>query len=440
MALSRSMLRTAGSPAGQDSLRVPRRRIGRSDGSLPRIGGVKFIVRSLLVLLVLAGLAACDSSSASKASSSSGGSSPSASSGASAGNSSDAAASLSTNVNNDQTNVPVNTRLSVKASDGKIDSVKVASADGRTTVPGATSGTTWTASDLLEPGVTYTLDASATGTNGKTTSKTVKFTSQSLTLQQQTYATISPTSGTFGVAMPIIVTFDVPIKDKAAFQRQMTVTSTPAQEGSWNWISDTVAHWRPKNYWQPGTKVHVSIAVNGVAAGNGIYGQSSKRADFTIGSSTTSVVDVNKHTLTVTESGKVVKVIPVTTGQPGMASREGIKVIMEKYVTKDMDSATVGYPKGSANYYNLKNVQYAMRLTNSGEFVHAAPWSVWAQGKENVSHACVGMSVANAGWFFGQSKIGDPIKFVGSTRALEANNGWTDWNVPWSTWVKGSAL
>jgi lipoprotein-anchoring transpeptidase ErfK/SrfK len=132
-------------------------------------------------------------------------------------------------------------------------------------------------------------------------------------------------------------------------------------------------------------------------------------------------------------------VVPITTGKAGFLTRNGIKVVMEKFVSKVMDAQTIGIHPGDANYYKL-TVPYAMRVTNSGEFVHAAPWSVANQGLANVSHGCVGMSMANGRWFYSQSHIGDVIQVVNSPRHLEPGNGWTDWNVPWSQWRQGSAL
>ena len=45
--------------------------------------------------------------------------------------------------------------------------------------------------------------------------------------------------------MPVIVTFDLPVTDRALFEKHMHVTSTPAQRGSWYWLSDREAHFRP---------------------------------------------------------------------------------------------------------------------------------------------------------------------------------------------------
>jgi lipoprotein-anchoring transpeptidase ErfK/SrfK len=152
-----------------------------------------------------------------------------------------------------------------------------------------------------------------------------------------------------------------------------------------------------------------------------------------------STVDVARHTLTVRRNGQVLRIVPITSGKAGFLTRNGTKVVLEKHVLKVMDSATVGIPKGSPDYYKL-DVPYALRVTWSGEFVHAAPWSTANQGLANVSHGCVGMSLSNAIWLFNLSTVGDVIKVINSPRTLEPGNGYTDWNVPWKQWRKGSAL
>jgi lipoprotein-anchoring transpeptidase ErfK/SrfK len=143
--------------------------------------------------------------------------------------------------------------------------------------------------------------------------------------------------------------------------------------------------------------------------------------------------------MTVRKNGKVVRTIPITTGKEGFTTRAGIKVIVTKERYRVMDSTTVDIPAGSADSYRLK-VEYAMRLTWSGEFLHAAPWSVSSQGHRNVSHGCTGMSTANARWLYDNSNIGDVVEFVNSPRGLESGNGYTDWNVAWAKWTAGSAL
>ena len=132
-----------------------------------------------------------------------------------------------------------------------------------------------------------------------------------------------------------------------------------------------------------------------------------------------STVDVARHTLTVRRNGKVLRVVPITSGKAGFLTRNGTKVVLEKHVLKVMDSATVGIPKGDPDYYHL-DVPYALRVTWSGEFVHAAPWSTANQGLANVSHGCVGMSVSNAIWLFNLTHIGDVIKVINSPRIAGA--------------------
>jgi lipoprotein-anchoring transpeptidase ErfK/SrfK len=88
------------------------------------------------------------------------------------------------------------------------------------------------------------------------------------------------------------------------------------------------------------------------------------------------------------------------------------------------------------------DVEYAVRISNNGEFVHAAPWSVAQQGRSNVSHGCINLSTANAAWFFGFARPGDPVEVKNSIGPAlgRADGDIYDWTVPWSTWQAGSAL
>ena len=114
---------------------------------------------------------------------------------------------------------------------------------------------------------------------------------------------------------------------------------------------------------------------------------------------------------------------------------------MEKFSSIDMDAATTGVDSDRSRTTTTSRTSAGRcALTNSGEFLHAAPWSVGSQGRANVSHGCTGMSTADAEWLYDQSERGDVVKYVNSPRPLEDRNGWTDWNVPWETWTSGSAL
>jgi lipoprotein-anchoring transpeptidase ErfK/SrfK len=340
--------------------------------------------------------------------------------------------------------VPVDTRVTASADKGTLEkaSLSYVSKKGNTvSVDGSLDGGTWTAGDLLEPGVKYTLALKATSADGQTTEETRTFRTAKLTLDQQVYVAVSPRDGgTVGVGMPVIVRFDLPVVDKASFEKHMKVTTSPAQDGSWYWLSSREAHWRPATYWKPGTTVKVDAQLNGVPAGGGRWGEMSRTSEFTIGRSVIAKVDLKKHQMKVVINGKVAKTIPVTGGQPGFITRSGVKVIMDKVTNITMRAETIGLKKGDPGYYSDTPVKWALRVTNSGEFLHSAPWSVKDQGVRNVSHGCTGMSDANAEWVYKNMIIGDVVETTGTDRPMTMGNGYADWNLSAAKWAAGSAL
>ena len=409
-----------------------------------RTAATRRAVASATILMAATALAGCTASSADDGSSTS--------DGASAGDGSTVAESpapeektvsdarISVNVPRKKA-VPVSTVVEVTATDGQLERVRVAGAGGR--LPGSLSedGTRWRADERLEPGATYQLRSVAVDEDGLTKKVERTFRSQQLTLDDQTYASNAPVDGeTVAVGMPVIDNFDIPVTDKAEVERHLSVESKPAQRGTWHWISDNEVHWRPKTYWKAGSDVTVTADINGVDAGNGIYGQEDRQTSFHVGSRVVMAIDVASHTMRVNENGKTLRTLPISAGKPGFTTRSGIKVIIEKFRYKDMDAATTGVSENDPNYYNISNVEYAQRVTYSGEFLHAAPWSVGSQGSANVSHGCVGMSTENAGWLYGITKVGDVVEVTGSDRPMEPDNGYGDWNVPFKTYQTASAL
>ena len=352
------------------------------------------------------------------------------------------AVSVRANVKRGAHDVAVDKVVTLTAKDGTFEDVVVSAAKGAR-IAGKLSAdrTTWTASQLLEPGTTYTIASTAVDTDGKVAKNRSRFTTKALTLDEQTYPSVAPLNGeTVGVGMPVIVTFDVPVTNKASFEKHMHVTSTPSQPGSWYWLSDKEAHWRPKTYWKAGTKVDVKVDVNSVAAGGGIYGQEDRDVSFHVGDAHVYRVNAQTDQMKVFSNGKLLRTIPVTTGKPGFTTRSGVKVIIEKFPVKRMNSETIGIGKNDPNYYDIDDVQWAMRMTYSGEFLHAAPWSVGSQGYANVSHGCTGMSTANADWLYHMSRRGDVVETTGTDRSMEFSNGYGDWNMSWASYRKGSAL
>lgn len=335
--------------------------------------------------------------------------------------------------------VPVDELLEVSVEDGTLRKVVVRGAGQPLAGALTADGERWEATDRLEPGERYRIRAVVEGAGDSSTFRSA-FRTQELSLDQQTYPSIAPLQGeTVGVGMPVIVQFDVPVTDRASIERHLTVTSTPRQAGSWHWVSDTEVHWRPKRYWEPGTEVTVDADINSVPAGDGIYGQVSRTVSFEIGDSVISKVDVAAHRMKVFVNGDLARTMPISAGKPGFITRSGTKVIIEKVRDKVMDAATLGIAKSDPEYYRL-DVEYAMRVTYSGEFLHAAPWSASSQGVANVSHGCVGMTTENAAWLFGITKRGDVVEVTGSDRQMGLYNGYGDWNASFEEYAEGSAL
>jgi lipoprotein-anchoring transpeptidase ErfK/SrfK len=352
---------------------------------------------------------------------------------------------LDANVEDEATKVKVSTLVEVEASAGTVSKVKLTytgvdskgqkvkgSVDGEL----KKDGSRWKAKERLEPSATYTLAATGRNSADETTTTTTTFKTQKLTLAEQTFPTVYPLPDSkVGVGMPVVVTFDVPVKDKAEVEKNLHVTSKPAQTGTWNWLSATEVRYRPKKYWQPGTQVTVKADVNGVNAGGGVFGQTSASTNFSIGRSLITRVDLASDVATVYRDGKKVRTIYVSGGKTGWQTRSGTKLIMAKEFNKKMTNEMIGAEED----YTLV-AKYALRITNSGEFLHSAPWNAANFGVRNASHGCVGMSIADSAWLYENTLIGDPVVTTGSSRGLEQGNGYSDWDVSYATYSKGSAL
>jgi len=331
----------------------------------------------------------------------------------------------------------------ISAQDGKLENVAVTDEDGEK-VDGKMSddATSWRFEEGLAPGTTYTVTAQAADSAGLTT--TTKSTFDTVKARKLVRTAVVPLRGErVGVGQPISVRFSTSIKKayRAEVERHMKVTSRPAVEGSWNWLDGQRLRYRPMKYWPAGTEVTLRIDLKNLKAGDdGVYGGESRTIKFTIARSMVSVVNIQKHTMSVYRDGALLRKIPVSTGKKGFETRGGVKVVLSKEEHKVMDSTTVGIPKDSPEYYRL-DVFWAVRVTYSGEFLHAAPWSRGSQGRANVSHGCVGMSIEAAKWVFGNSIRGDVVEVEGNrSKLMELDNGFGDWNIPWATWKAGSAL
>lgn len=337
----------------------------------------------------------------------------------------------------DATGVAPGDPVTVTATGGTLGKVEVATAAGPA-VDGRYNAdrTSWTTTDRLAFGTRYEVVARATNEAGQEAVATSAFTTAKAT--KQVFPAVSPLRGTtVGVGMPIRVYFDAPVTDrKAALARMKVHTSVPT-EGAWRWFSATEVHWRPKVYWKAGTQVVLTTDLYGVKLGPGVYGgaKADRRIDFTVGRSHVSIADARTHRFKVYVDGKLAKDFPASLGKAvkGQHTRSGVHVVTDKKRSMTMDSTTYGLALDAGGYRT--KVEYATRISNSGEFVHSAPWSVAQQGRENVSHGCINLSPANAAWFFGIARPGDVVSVVGTPVKLTTKEtDVPDWNIPWSQW------
>lgn len=324
----------------------------------------------------------------------------------------------------------------VTVTDGTIDSVALTNPQGRQ-VEGRLSEdrTTWTTTEPLGYSKTYTWSGSASGIDGQPRAIAGSF--RTLTPARVVGGQLNVADGsTYGVAMPVALTFSSPVADKAAVERALSVQTSVPTEGSWAWLSDTRVHWRPKTYFAPGTQVRVAANLYGLPMGDGAWGGDDVSSAFTVGRSYVLRGDTRTHRLMAFADGVKVADYPVSYGldsDPGRVTHSGTHVVMQKYATYYMSN-----PR-----YDYQNVEarWAVRISNNGEFLHAAPWSVRQQGNTNVSHGCVNLAPGDAEAVFNAVLPGDPVEIVGSTQQLGAEDGnYYDWTVPWEAWTAKSAL
>jgi len=335
--------------------------------------------------------------------------------------------------------VALGSEVAVSVANGTLTAVSVSDTEGAD-LSGALdpAAHSWTSTGALSPATHYLVTATAVDSRGLTTERSSSFTTEAppkvLTVK------IAPLEGELvGVGMPIIVYFSAPVVNKAAVEKALTVDMSQPVPGSWHWYGTEEVHYRPMEYWPAGEQVTLHANLQGVDAGNGVWGIDNRTLNFTVGDSHVSTVDATTHLMTVAINGVVARKMDVSTGRDKYPTTSGIHLVLEKSPTVIMDSATVGIPKGSPDYY-YETVDWDVRISWSGEYVHAAPWSLSAQGRQNVSHGCVNASPADAKWFYGLSLRGDIVTVTGTPRPLQSGNGWTDWNVSWSDWLAGSAL
>ncbi|MEU3336158.1 L,D-transpeptidase [Streptomyces sp. NPDC002144] len=337
------------------------------------------------------------------------------------------------------TSVDTSGALKVTASKGRLTQVEVKDPKGEAISGSITDGgASWTPATHLAASTKYTVHAVAKDSEGRQAAEDSSFTT--LTPKNTFIGSFTPEDGsTVGVGMPFSIRFTRGITHPEDVEKAISIKTEPAVDVEGHWFGNDRLDFRPEQYWKSGTKVTVSLNLDGVEGRPGVYGKQAKTVKFTIGRSQVSIVDAKKHTMKVMRDGKVFKTLPVTTGKPGYDTWNGQMVISEKLRVTRMNGDTVGY----GGEYDIKDVPDAMRLTDSGTFAHGNYWGGDAFGNYNASHGCIGLRDVRGGydrgvpgaWFFDHSIIGDVVTVKNSDdKTVDPANGLNGWNMSWDAW------
>jgi lipoprotein-anchoring transpeptidase ErfK/SrfK len=341
--------------------------------------------------------------------------------------------------------------LRITATEGRLDKVRVTrrSRGAGHTVPGSITpdGRTWRPSPQarrLELGSEYRVDVVALDDEGRRAARHTSFTTKAQPRRFIGFFTPEHRQ-TVGTGMILSIRFNRRITERASVERGIHVSAYPPVKVAPHWFGSSRLDFRPEEFWEPGTRVTLDLRLRGVRGASGVYGVQRKRVHFTVGRDQRSVVDARRHTMTVTRDGQIVGSVPVTTGSARNPTYSGDMVISQKFEVTRMNARTVGF----GGEYDIDDVPHAMRLTDSGTFLHGNYWAPKRTfGKENVSHGCIGLRDRKggdpgspAGAFFRDSLTGDVVTVKNSgERTVAPGNGLSGWNMSWQAWRAGSAL
>lgn len=308
----------------------------------------------------------------------------------------------------------------------------------------APDATTWTSTGPLGYGATYTLAVDTVGAATPTAAAPAGHDDLTVTTvnpARRAYPSFvpPPSASDVGVGQPLVVRFDHAVHDRAATVAALHVTAKPAQPGAWYWFSDTEVHYRPQTYWAAGSTVTLTADLFGVDLGGGVWGATNRTETVHIHDSWVAKADGGAEQMQIFHNGALVKTMPISLGSPGNPSHTGPHVISDKQPSITMDSCSYGVCQGQPGYYK-EQVDLDERISNDGEFVHSAPWSVGSQGGANVSHGCVNLSPANAQWFFDHFGLGDVVEVTNSGGPpLPLYDTYGDWELSWAQWQRGGS-
>lgn len=339
----------------------------------------------------------------------------------------------------------------LSVTDGSFSEVTLSSDQGDDLTGTVTEdGASWVSTTPPRPDRSYQGAVEVKDTKGAARVLNVSFSVSAVPSSRRLSFTVSPRSGTtVGIGQPIKVRFTTTITQRAAVEKAMTVQakapSGTTVTGSWHWLNGKEVHWRPKTFWETGTKVALSMRIAGVKAAKNVYGRKDYSQKFSIGPSRIAKIDGKTHRIRIYHDGKLVDDWPTGTGKRGLETYSGTYVVLgkAKEVVMDSCSARITCDEENPEFYSMKQY-WATRITASGTFLHAASWDP-VIGKANVSHGCIHLTDAHAEEYFDTAEIGDVV-IVSNTgrgpqeRIATQDPGLYDWNLTWEQWTAGSAL
>lgn len=257
----------------------------------------------------------------------------------------------------------------------------------------------------------------------------------------------------YGIGMPIIAYFTRAVTDATAFDKAVTVTvNGRAVDGAWYWEKSgrngqaLEAHYRPRQYWPAHAKIFVTLPVKGLSAGRGLAYDDNLTLSIAIGAAHLSSVDCSAERMIVTSDQKTVRTMPTSCGKATTPTYTGVKLVMQK--GENLPGSNKLRPQGTvrmvsnnpAEPYDLM-VPWSVRLTNSGEYAHAASWNGGNIGSRSTSNGCTNLNVSDAEWFYKFSQIGDVLTYANTGgQKMPSWDGYGDWNVPWGVWQAGGVV
>ncbi|MDP3972411.1 MAG: Ig-like domain-containing protein [Candidatus Nanopelagicales bacterium] len=242
------------------------------------------------------------------------------------------------------------------------------------------------------------------------------------------------TSTRYGVGHMPTLEFSIPIpkKSRPDVINNLSASVSPKNVTvAFRWLDDQRLAYRPKKFWPGHSKITVTSDITTVPIkynGKTYWGERNSHT-WRTGKSTIITIKADRHRGEVHVNGKKVRSISTSVGKPGYTTRSGIKTITDKFTVTRMTNIGVT----DDEVYDIE-VPYAMRLTETGEFLHAAPWN-GNIGYANTSHGCTNLYTSDAAWIFERAQWGDPVITTGTGRAMETWNGPGGmWNIPWTQW------